>query len=102
MSDPFDNAENTEDLHLLMAVAVLCGHKGVTSDMQAVYEIWSKCYPTDALGGIGRGLTMIGNGRPREGYRLIEETARTAETRGDQAKEVLSSLQRDMRELVNG
>lgn len=101
MTDPFNTAENTDDLHLLMAVAVLSGHKGVSADMQPIYEIWSKCYPHDALGGIGRGLSMIGNGRPRDGYRLIEETARTAETRGEQAQEVLTSLQRDMRELVS-
>ncbi|MEM8693413.1 MAG: hypothetical protein AAGG57_16200 [Pseudomonadota bacterium] len=101
MSEPFTNTANNDDLHLLMAVAVLCGHRSVSEDVSPIYDVWSECYPSDALGGIGRGLSMIGNGKPRDGYNLIEETARTATSRGEQAREVLASLRRDMRELVS-
>lgn len=98
---PFADAQNTDDLHDLMAVAVLCGHRGVESDVAAIYEAWAKSYPDDALGGIGRGLAMIGNGQVRDGYRLIEETARTASTRNDQARDVLASLKRDIQAIVD-
>lgn len=101
MNEPFKTPENTDDLHLLMAIAVLCGHRSVDTEVTPMYEAWSLAYPDDALGGIGRGLAMIGNGKPRDGYQLIEETARTATTRSEQAMEVLASLQRDMRALVN-
>lgn len=101
MSEPFSNPDNTEDLHELMAIAVLCGHRGVQTSMEPIYQVWHKCYPTDALGGIGCGLSLIGSGKPRDGYNLIEETVRTATTRVDQAKEVLESLQRDIRALVS-
>lgn len=101
MSEPFKHQENTDDLHTLMAIAVLCGHRSVQTDVAPMYEAWSLAYPKDALGGIGRGLHMIGNGKPRDGYRLIEETARTATSRTDQAQDVLATLQRDMRALVN-
>lgn len=102
MSEPFSNPENTDDLHQLMAIAVLCGHRGVSVGTDAIYEVWSECYPKDALGGIGRGLLMIGSGKPREGYAVIEEAARMAQSRGDQARDVLASLRRDMADLVTG
>lgn len=101
MSEPFSNPENTDDLHQLMAIAVLCGHRGVAIEASPIYDVWSECYPQDALGGIGRGLLMIGSGKPREGYAMIEEAARTARSRGDQARDVLASLRRDMAELVS-
>ncbi len=101
MTEPFSNPENTNDLHELMAVAVLCGHRNVQTSMEPIYQVWSHCYPKDALGGIGCGLSMIGNGKPRDGYHLIEETARTATTRVEQAQDVLESLQRDIRALVS-
>jgi hypothetical protein len=101
MNEPFSNPQNTDDLHDLMAIAVLCGHRSVQTSMEPIYQVWSRCYPKDALGGIGCGLSMIGKGQPRDGYNLIEETARTAATRADQAREVLESLQRDIRELVS-
>lgn len=96
----FASSQNDDDLHELMAVAVLCGHRAVEADVSAIYDAWAKAYPQDALGGIGRGLTMIGNGQAREGYRVIEETARTATTRVEQAEEVLASLKRDIQAIV--
>lgn len=102
MAEPFKDPNHTDDLHTLMAIAVLCGHRSVPADVTPMYEVWSQVYPQDALGGIGRGLSMIGNGQPRDGYQLIEETARTATSRSDQAREVLTRLQGSMRELVNG
>lgn len=101
MTQPFKDPQNTDDLHDLMSIAVLCGHKNVQAEMLPIYQVWSQCYPEDALGGIGRGLSMIGNGAPRDGYSLIEETARSATTRVEQARDVLASLQRDMRALVS-
>lgn len=101
MSKPFQHQENTDDLHTLMAIAVLCGHRSVETDVAPMYATRPLACPTDALGGIGRGLHMIGNGKPRDGYRLIEETARAAISRTDQAQDVLAALQRDMRTLVN-
>lgn len=102
MSEPFSNEENADDLNLLMGVAVLCGRRTVDTSLDPIFEAWSKAYPEDALGHIGRGLSMISEGKPRDGYRLIEETARTAKTRVDQAKDVLASLQRDLRTLAAG
>lgn len=101
MASPFSDPQNDDDLHELMAVAVLCGHKGVRHDMRAVYEAWAHAYPDDALGGVGRGLMMIAAGQSREGYRLIEDTSRTALTRADQAREVLATLKRDIAALAD-
>lgn len=100
MPEPFASAENTDDLHDLMAIAVLCGHRGVETNVGPIYEAWARAYPNDALGGIGRGLALIGKGQAREGYRLIEETARTATTRQEQARDVLQSLKRDIQAVV--
>ena len=97
---PYGDAEFTEDLHQLMAVAVLCGHRGVEADVLPVYEAWGLAYPSDALGGIGRGLSLVGTGKPREGYAMIEEAARSSTTRAEQAQEVLARLRADMGKLV--
>ena len=100
MSGPYRSEVFEDDLHTLMAVAVLIGQRGVEADVLPVYEAWSQAYPRDALGGIGRGLAMIGAGEPREGYAIVEEAARTAETRREQAAEVLERLRADMAELA--
>lgn len=90
----------TDDLHTLMAIAVLCGHRALPVDVSAVYAAWERAYPNDALGPIGRGLYKIGAGEPREGYAIIEAAARDCDTRTDQAREVLENLRRDMAGLV--
>ncbi len=100
MTEPFSTQANTDDLHLLMAVAVLSGQRGVDQDLAPIYDAWEKCYPDDALGGIGRGLAMIGRGEAAEGYLLIERMATSARTRRDQAREVLNSLRRDISALA--
>lgn len=99
-TSPFTNRQDDEDLHELMAVAVLCGHHGLRQDVSAIYDAWARAYPDDALGGIGQGLAMIGSGAPKEGYRLIEETARTAATRAEQARDVLATLKREISTLA--
>ena len=102
MTTPFTDARNDDDLHLLMAVAVLCGQRGVgPEEVAPVYEAWAHAYPDDALGGIGRGLAMIGRGEAREGYRHIEDTARTATTRAEQARDVLATLKRDIQAMTD-
>lgn len=101
MTTPYTDARNDDDLHLLMAAAVLCGQRGVSHDVAPIYEAWARAYPQDALGGIGRGLAMIGRGEAREGYRLIEETSRTATTRREQAQDVLATLKRDIQALAS-
>lgn len=98
---PFENGANADDLHQLMAIAVLCGHRGVPANVGPVYEAWARVYPDDALGPIGRGLTLVGGGRPREGYAMIEEAARRSTTRADQANDILRRLREDMAALVD-
>ena len=92
---------NVEDLHLLMAVAVMCGQRGLQTELLPVYEAWEKFYPEDALGPLGRGLFLIGKGETREGYNLVELAAIGSKTRADQAREVLATLQRDLHDLVH-
>ena len=87
--------EQDEDLHLLMAIAVLSGRKGVFGAFLPIYQLWSDVYPADALGGIGLGLNLIAMGDAEGGFALIEETARSAETRADQAKAIMETLRRD-------
>ena len=99
-SSPFKDSQNDDDLHSLMAVAVLCGHKGVEHDVAPIYEAWAKAYPGDALGGVARGLALIGQGQPREGYLVVEEAARTASTRRQQAQDVLATLKHDISALT--
>lgn len=101
MSTDYADPRNDDDLHQLMAIAVLSGQRGVSLDTLAIYDAWASVYPRDALGGVGRGLAMIAAGKPRDGYTLIEETSKTAETRSDQARDVLDSLKRDIREMVD-
>lgn len=101
MQPVFSNPQFDDDLHLLMAIAVLGGQRGVDAETDAVYETWAQCYPRDALGGLGRGLSMIRHGDPMGGYELIEQTVKTAETRVDQAREVMDSLRRDLTALAS-
>lgn len=96
MSELFSDPQYTDDMHQLMAIAVLCGRRGVETDLRPVYELWEKCYPDDALGRIGIGLIKMVEGEVDEGYRLIENAANTAQTRRDSAQSVLASVKRSM------
>ncbi len=96
MTPAFANPQFDDDLHLLMAIAVLGGQRGVDTDAVSVYETWAQCYPTDALGGLGKGLSMIQKGDPMGGYELIEKTVNTASSRVEQARDVLHSLRQDL------
>ncbi len=96
MSKPFTDEVLVDDLHEMMAVAILAAQRGVDADMTGVFETWGLCYPGDALGPIGKGLSLIKAGETKEGYALVETAANTAETRRDQAKDVLTSLQTDL------
>lgn len=87
--------DTQDDLHLMMAVAVAAGQRGVPVDLAPVYEAWEQAYPQDALGPLGRGLSMIVKGDTDEGYRLVEAAA-AASTRADQAREVLETLRSDL------
>jgi hypothetical protein len=100
MTAPFQDTSFDEDLRCLMAVAILCGHKGVPAQIRPIYEAWAAAYPTDALGPIGIGLALVAEGQGREGYRMIAEAARAAQTRAEQAREVLARLEVDMPALV--
>jgi len=86
----------TQDLHLLMTVAVLGGRHGVEQDFGAIYDTWTHCYPDDALGAIGQGLILIQRGEQEDGMDLIRAAAQSASTRADQAAEVLASLEADI------
>ena len=100
MTQPFKDPQNDEDLHELMAIAVLSGQRGVVQDMLPVYEAWSAAYPDDALGGIGRGLAMLRDGQPEEGLALLDRTTRSARTRVEQAREVLAAVRRDFPQMA--
>ncbi|WBU57176.1 hypothetical protein [Paracoccus sediminicola] len=95
-----DNADRIDDLHLMMAAAILCGQRGVEAELMPIFDSWAQHYPEDALANIGRGLFMIGNGNAEAGYQMIAQAAETAKTRVDQAREVLASLEQDMPELA--
>jgi hypothetical protein len=100
MTTAFTDPSLDDDLHLLMAVAVLSGQRGTGAESGAIYEAWARAYPDDALGHVGRGLTLIGGGRFDEGYRIIERAAETARTRTDQARDVLATLRERQAELT--
>ncbi|SMO45675.1 hypothetical protein [Paracoccus laeviglucosivorans] len=95
-----NSAELTDDLHLMMAAAILCGQRGVDADLMPIFDSWAQHYPQDALANIGRGLFMIGHGNPEAGYQMIAEAADKATTRAEQAREVLASLRHDLPELT--
>lgn len=97
---PAGSPEQIDDLHLLMAVAVLTGQRGVDAPVVPVFEAWSLHYPDDALGRLGIGLFMVGNGNAEGGISMIADAARTARTRADQARDVLDSLVSDFPELA--
>lgn len=100
MSQPAATAEQTDDLHLLMAAAILCGQRGVDSDLMPVFDAWALYYPQDALANLGRGLFMIGHGNPEAGMLLIREAATNSQTRAEQAREVLAALEQDLRAIA--
>ncbi|TWI35146.1 hypothetical protein [Paracoccus sulfuroxidans] len=99
MDQPAATAEQQDDLHLLMAAAILCGQRGVDSDIMPIFDAWASYYPKDALANLGRGLFMVGNGNPEAGMMLIQEAADKSLTRADQAREVLTALQQDLGEM---
>lgn len=84
--------EQDDDLHLLMAIAVLVGQRGTDAKTDMIYDAWSRYYPQDALGAVGRGLQMIGQGDTEGGIALIEKAAEHSATRAQQARDVLQSL----------
>lgn len=83
--------DQVDDLHLLMAVAVLCGQRAVDVPLLPIFDVWQREYPQDALGNLGRGLYLIAKGDTETGLSEIE-TATTAQTRAEQAREVLTAL----------
>ena len=93
MSAPFSDSTFDEDLHLLMALAVLCGQHRTIAPVQPIYETWGLAYPEDSLGPVGRGLCLVGEGQFEQGYNMIRDAAQNARTRADQAVDVLKSLE---------
>lgn len=93
-------SDTIDDIHLLMAAAILCGQRGVDSNLMPIFDCWAHHYPHDALANIGRGLFMIGNGNPEAGIELIREAAERSTTRAEQAREVMSSLAHDIPDLA--
>lgn len=94
-----ENFSFEDDLHLLMAISVIVGRVGLDCNMATVYETWSLYYPEDALGAIGHGLKLIGEGQTEEGLMAISKAAETSQTRADQARDVLNSLKHDLEEV---
>lgn len=97
-SRPVGQADDpqTDDLHLLMAVAILCGQRGVEARMLPIFDSWAHAYPRDALSGIGRGLYLLNQGDPEGAFAAIRHAAENATTRADQARDVLDSLAADL------
>lgn len=91
-----NTAEQTDDLHLLMAMAILCGQRGVEAHLLPIFDSWGRAYPGDALAGIGRGLYMLSLGDPEGAFATIREAAQNSTTRADQARDVLESLSADL------
>ena len=100
MTAPFSTPENDDDLHLLMAVAVLCGQKGADVEVLPIFEAWALAYPNDALGPIGKGLHLIRAGDAVGGCKMIETAADQASTRAGQARDVIESLRRDVDQIA--
>lgn len=96
MSEPFSDTSFVDDLHEMMAAAILAEQRGVEVDASPIFEAWGASYPEDALGPVGRGLTLIRTGNTKEGFSLIEGAAQNAKTRQDQARDVLESLKVDL------
>lgn len=88
--------DQSDDLHLLMATAILCGQRGVEAWLLPIFDAWAHEYPQDALAGIGRGLYLLGQGDPEGAFATIREAARNSTTRADQARDVLDSLAADL------
>jgi hypothetical protein len=79
-----------------MAVAILGAQRGIDADTASIFEAWGAAYPKDALGPVGQGLSLIKMGQAKEGFAMVELATQTAETRVDQAKDVLESLKADL------
>lgn len=99
MSEPFSDPLFVDDLHELMTAAILAAQRGVDVDATPIFEAWGLSYPEDSLGKVGCGLTLIRQGKSKEGYALIEDAAQSSVTRQDQAKDVLESLKVDLESL---
>lgn len=93
MSQPFSDPSFDEDLHLLVTIAVLTGQRGLTLPVADIYEAWAQAYPQDALGPVGKGLALVGEGNFQDGFEMIAHAAENAKTRAEQAKDVLQSLE---------
>ncbi len=94
MTQTFSSKE--DDLHELMALAIVAARHGVDIDLLNIYLAWESYYPHDALGAVGRGLKLVVDGKSDEGLEVIASAAKTARTRADQAQDVLQSLLKDL------
>ena len=101
-SQPATSADEAQvdDLHLLMAIAILCGQRGVEAPLMPIFDAWAQHYPDDALAAVGRGLFLVGNGNPEAGFAMIRDATERAKTRVDQARDVLDALAADFPELA--
>lgn len=100
MTNPFREQSFDDDLHTLVTIAVLTGQRGLMLNTAPIYEAWSLAYPNDALGPVGKGLALVGQGNFDDGVRMIAEAAKNARTRSEQAKDVLRSLETSVAEAV--
>lgn len=90
------NPSQDDDLHLLMAVAILSGQRGVEGHVLPIFDAWGHAYPKDALAGIGRGLCLLNQGDAEGAFAAIRAAAQNSTTRADQARDVLESLSADL------
>ena len=93
MSEPFSDPSFDDDLHLLVTIAVLTGQRGILGQVSTIYDAWALAYPDDALGPVGKGLSLVGEGKFKDGFSMIEAAAKNARTRVKQAEDVLKSLE---------
>lgn len=85
-----------DDLHELMALAVVAGRYGSEVDVLNIYLAWEAYYPNDALGAVGRGLKHFVDGDIAQALAVIDEVASGTKTRADQARDVLAALKADL------
>lgn len=102
MTQPFSDPTFDDDLHLLMVIAVLTGQHGLNERITPIYEAWAEAYPDDALGSVGRGLALVGEGKFEEGVELVRQASVNSKTRSDQAADVLQSLEQSFTEAAAG
>lgn len=83
--------QEKDDVRLLMMIAVLAGRREVAGSRSSIYEAWHHAFPNDALGPMLIGLQRYVDGDLKGGLELIVKAAQ-AETRADQARDVLADL----------